>query len=74
MNNCRIVPSVVKIEKEGPKAYFYSEKQRRVLRKKEYSVENVASVLKFGEISHQQFLAFCVNKKKEIKPQLILEN
>lgn len=74
MNNCRIVPSVVKIEKEGPKAYFYSSKQRKVLRKKEYNVDNVASVLKFGEIPQQYFLTFCVNKNREIKPQLILEN
>ena len=37
-------------------------------------MDNVASVLKFGEIPQQQFLVFCVNKNREIKPQLILEN
>ncbi len=34
VTDCKIVPTVIKISQEPPKAYFYSQKQNRVLRKK----------------------------------------
>ncbi len=40
-----ILPTVIKIGKEDPKAYFYSLKQRRVLRKKEHGVATLIEVL-----------------------------
>jgi hypothetical protein len=58
VRHCHILPTAIKISKEQPKAYFYSEKQNRVLRKKEHSEESVVCALRIQEVPGQQFLVF----------------
>lgn len=62
MNDCRIVPTVIKVKKEKPKAYFYSEKQRRVLRKKDHSIESALDVLHVKDKPNQQFLLLKISE------------
>ena len=74
VKNCRILPSVIKVQGEQAKAYFYSETQQRVLRKKEYSAASLASVLQIQEMPNQMFLAFEISEKNVIVPRVVLEN
>lgn len=44
LKNYHILPTLIKFVNNQPKSYFYSEKQKRILRKKDQSV---ASTLEF---------------------------
>lgn len=50
-----ILPTVIKIKGNGAKAYFYSGKQRKILRKKEQNSEGIMMFLKDGALPQQNY-------------------
>ena len=74
VKGCKIVPTVVKVRKESAKAYFYSEKQGRVLRKKEYGVGGVVSALRVKEKPGMKYLSWKIEANRRVVPELLLEN
>lgn len=55
LQNFSILPTVIKIKENGAKAYFYSGKQKRILRKKEQSHEGIMIFMKEGVLPQQNY-------------------
>lgn len=56
LQNFSILPTVIRVKGNGAKAYFYSGKQKRILRKKEQSNEGVMVFMKNGALPQQNYL------------------
>lgn len=50
-----ILPTVIKLKGNSAKVYFYSVKQRRVLRKKEQNSEGIVMFMKDGVLPQQNY-------------------
>lgn len=56
LQNFSILPTVIRVKENGAKVYFYSGKQKRILRKKEQSNEGIMVFMKDGTLPQQNYL------------------
>ena len=56
LRNFTILPTVIKFSNNRPKSYYYSEKQNRVLRKKDQSIEFACNFLGKGDAASRYYL------------------
>lgn len=74
LQNFSILATVIKVKGNGPKAYFYSGKQKRILRKKEQSNEGALVFMKDETMSQQNYLKIENIKSEEVDFSMILQS